>query len=163
VRENLEREEQVRTRREVEGTITDELIRRNAVDLPPRLVEYMLERVLREATEGKPVDEALRSELEQRYRPGVERSLRREVLLDAIARQEGIEATDDEVAVEIDRLAQSEPRQAARIRAHYQSAERRSGLKETLKERKALEKVVEAARFQDETVPATPLIVPATR
>jgi trigger factor len=161
VRENLEREEHIRTQREVEGTITDELIRRNAVDLPPRLVEYMLERVIREATGGKPVDEALRAELEQRYRPGVERSLRREVLLDAIARQEGIEATDDEVAQEIDRMAQAEPRQAARLRAHYQSTERRNGLKESLKERKALERVVESARFQDETVQGSPLVVPA--
>ena len=164
VRANLDREERLRVQREVEGTITDELVRRNPIDLPPRLVEWMLDRVIREATEGRTVDDALRGELEARYRPGVERSLRREVLLDAVARQEGLEATDDEVAQEIDRLARSDARQAARVRAHYQSAERRRGLRESLRERKALEKVIEAARMQDEVVPTeSPLIVPAVR
>lgn len=164
VRTNLEREERLRVQREVEGTITDELVRRNPIDLPPRLIEWMLDRVIREATEGRTVDDALRGELVARYRPGVERSLRREVLLDAVARQEGLEASDDEVAQEIDRLARSDARQAARVRAHYQSAERRRGLKESLRERKALEKVIEAARMQDEVVPTeSPLIVPAVR
>jgi len=45
-------------------------------------------RVIHEATEGRPVDETLHKELGQRYREGVERSLRRELLLAAVARQE---------------------------------------------------------------------------
>ena len=76
VKQNLEEEDSTRVRREVEGAITDELIRRNPFDLPPRLIDYMLDRVIREATEGRAVDETLRQELENRYRPGVERSLK---------------------------------------------------------------------------------------
>ena len=58
--------------------------------------------------------------------------------------------TDEEVAQEIDRMAQSDPRQAARIRARYQSAERRQALRESLLERKALDWVIEAATIHDE-------------
>src|SRR5262249_33092312 len=127
VRQNLEGEENIRTRREIEGVAADELIRRNPLELPARLVQWMLERVIREATTGRTLDETLLQELEQRYRPGVERSLKREVILDAVARQETLDVSDDEVAQEIDRLAQSDARQAARVRAHYQSSERRAG------------------------------------
>jgi trigger factor len=161
VRANLEDEERVRERREVEGAVTDELVRRNSFDLPPRLVQWMLERVIREATREREVDDALRAELEQRYRPGVERSLKREVILAAIARKESLAVTDDEVAREIDRMAQSEPRQAARVRAHYQSAERRQSLKESMVERKALDWVLEAATVHDEVIGEAPRIVPA--
>ena len=163
VRENLEGEEHQRTRREVEGAAADELVRRNPMDLPARLVQWMLDRVIREATEGRTLDEDLKRELEQRYRPGVERSLKREILLDAVARQEQLDVSDDEVAQEIDRLAQSDPRQAARVRAHYQSGERRQGLKESLRERKAMDWVIAQATIHEEVATDAPLVVPATR
>jgi trigger factor len=163
VRQNLEGEERLRVQREVEGAMTDELIRRNPIDLPARLVQWMLDRVIREATEGRDLDDALRGELEQRYRPGVERSLKREILLDAVAREEKLEVSDDEVAQEIDRQAQSEPRQAARVRARYQSSERRQALVESLRERKAMAWVIAAADVHDEVVTEAPLVVPAAR
>jgi trigger factor len=163
IRQNLEGEERLRAQREVEGGMADELIRRNPMDLPARLVQWMLERVIREATEGRELEDALRAELEQRYRPGVERSLKREILLDAVARQEKLEVGDDEVAQEIDRLAQSEPRQAARVRAHYQSSERRQSLRETLRERKAMAWLIGAADVRDEVATEAPLVVPAAR
>lgn len=163
VRLNLEGEERVRVQRQVEAVITDELVRRNPVELPERLVAFMLDRVIREATGERPVDDGLRSELEQRYRPGVERSLRREVILAAIARQEGLAVSEEEIAAEIERMVQSEPRHAARVRAHYQSAERRQGLGESLLERKAMEWVTQAATIHDEVVRDAPLVVPAVR
>jgi trigger factor len=163
VRLNLEGEERVRVQRQVEAAITDELVRRNPVELPERLVGFMLDRVIREATGERPVDDGLRAELEQRYRPGVERSLRREVILAAIARQEGLAVSEEEVAAEIERMVQSEPRHAARVRAHYQSAERRQGLRESLLERKAMEWVIQAAVITEEVVRDAPLVVPAVR
>jgi trigger factor len=162
VRLNLEGEERVRVQRDLETTIAGELIQRNPIELPVRLVESTLRRVLREVTEGRPVNEALGKELEQRYRPQVERSLRREILLSAVARQEKLEVGDDEVGGEIDRMAQADPRQAARVRARYQSAERRESLRESLRERKALDWLINAAEIEDVTA-ESPLVVPATR
>jgi trigger factor len=163
VRLSLEGEERVRVQREVEAGITDELIRRHAFDLPERLVGYMLERVIAEAVGDRPLDERLREELQGRYRPGVERSLRREVLLGAVARQEKLEVSEEEVAQEIERMTRAEPRQASRIRARFQSAERREGLKESLLERKALDWLINAAEVQDEAAGEPRLIVPAVR
>ena len=161
VRQNLEREEELRVRRDLETAATDALIQRNTLDLPERLVQWMLDRVIGEATAGRPMSDSLRGELQAHYRPGVERSLRRELLLDAVARAEKIAASDDEVAAEIDRMAQTDPRQAAKIRARYQSSERREALRETVVERKAMDRVLELAKVKDEVAGETPLIVPA--
>jgi trigger factor len=163
VQSNLEGEEAVRVRREIEATITDELIRRNPVELPERLVEWMLDRVIREAAGNRQLPENLRPELEQQYRPGVERSLRREILLAAVARQESLAVSDEEIAAEIDRMTQEDPRQAARVRARYQTAERRAGLGEGLLERKAMDKLIEAAQVSEEILRDEPALVPATR
>ena len=162
VRLNLEGEERVRAQRELEAALTTELVRRNSFELPERLVQWMLDRVIHEATEGRAVSDALRQELVGRYREGVERSLRREVLLAAVARQEKLEVGDEDVAQEIDRMAQADPRQAARVRARYQSPERRQALREALLERKALDWLINAAEIRDEASESR-LVVPATR
>jgi len=162
VRQNLESEEQSRRMRESEGAITDELLKRNTFELPERLVEHTLDRVIAEAAGGREIRDELRAELAQRYRPGVERSLRREVLLDAIARQEKLAVSDEEVSAEIQRMADAEPRHAARVRARYQAAERREALRESLLERKALNWLIEVADVRQAGA-GSPLIVPATR
>jgi trigger factor len=162
VRENLENEEAARLRRESEGAITEELLRRNTLELPERLVEHMLERVIAEASGGRDVRPDLRAELEKRYRPNVERSLRREILLDAVARQEKVEVSDDEVSAEIQRMADADPRQAARVRARYQTAERREALRESLRERKAMEWLITVAEVTERAA-ESPLVMPATR
>lgn len=163
VRLNLETEEHVRSQREMEGTISEELIRRNDFELPDRLVRWTLDRVVHEATGGRSIAEDLHKELETRYRPGVERSLKREVLLASVARLEGLEVGDDEVAAEIDRMTKAEPKQSARIRARYQSAEQRQGLRESLLERKALDWLINEAKVKEEEAKETPLVVPAGR
>jgi len=163
VKANLESEEATRVRREVEGAVSEALIQRNAVELPERLIEWTLDRVIHEAAGHREVPEQLHKDLGERYRPGVVRSLQREVLLAAVARQEKLEASDDEVASEIDRMARSEPRQAARIRARYQSAEARQGLRESLMERKALDWLIDQADMKEEEIQPSPLVVPAGR
>ena len=163
VRLSLEGEERVRIQREVEGAITDELIQRNPFELPERMVGYMLERVIAEAVGDRRIDEKLRTELESRYRSGVERSLKREILLGAVARQEALEVGEEDVAREIERMTQAEPRQAARVRARYQNAERRLALKESLLERKALDWLINAADMQETPSGESRLVVPAGR
>lgn len=150
VRQNLEGEDSVRVRREIEASVTEELVRRNAFELPPRLVSYMLTQVLREQTNDREVGAELRKQLEEHYRPGVERSLRREVLLAGIARQESLTVSDEEISAEIDRMVAQDPRQASRVRARYQSADRRRALGDGILERKAMDRIISTAKVTDE-------------
>ena len=161
VRENLESEDSTRSRRELEASATEELVKRNPIEVPARLVEYMLGSVVREQTGGREIGDELRTQLEGHYRPGVEQSIRRELILAGVARQESLSVTDEEIASEIDRMARQDPRQAARVRARYQSAERRHALGEGIRERKAMDLVIEAAKVTD--VPFTDVEEPATQ
>jgi trigger factor len=152
VRKNLEAEDAQRGRRELEAQAIDELVRRHSVDLSPRLVSYMLEQVIHEQIGEREVSEDLHKQLEEHYRPGVERSLRRELLLGALAKQESIAATAEEVAQQIQRLVDSDPKNAARVRQHYGSEERRRALAESIVERKALDLVIGASQVREEPV-----------
>ena len=163
VRTNLERDEQLRVRRVLESAVTDELLRRHPLELPERLVQYHLERYIHEAAGGREVPDSLHQELETRYRPAVERALRRDVLLEAVARQEGLSITDEEIAAEIDRMAQSDPRQAARVRVRYQSEERRRSLGQSMVEGKAMDWLIEHANVREEVLKDDPMVVPAAR
>ncbi len=162
VRQNLEAEDGLRVRRELEGLVTEELVRLNPFDLPPRLVEYMLDRVVHEQTGGRSVSEDLHKQLEEHYRPGVERSLRREILLAGVARQENLSVSAEEISADIDRMAAADPRQASRVRARYQNADQRRALGDTILERKAYDWLIEAARVTDEPL-TEPMVIPAGR
>jgi trigger factor len=159
VRRNLEAEAGEWARRQVEDAVVDELIRRNPFELPERLMRWTLDRMIQEAAGRRSIEEGVLKDLEQRYRPAVERSLRREILLGAVARQEGLQVTAEDLAAEIERMTQGEPRQAARIRARYQSAERRQALSDALLERRALDLLVTSAQVQENVVGGR--IVPA--
>ncbi len=152
VRHNLEAEDAQRVRRELEGQAIDELVRRHPLELSPRLVGYMLDQVLHEQTGGREVSEDLHKQLEGHYRPGVERSLKREILLGALAKQESLEVSNEEVGQQILRLVESDPRSAARVRQHYASAERRKALAESMLEKKALDLVIQASQLKEETL-----------
>ena len=107
---------------------------------------------MHEQTGDREVSEDLHKQLEEHYRPGVERSLKREILLAAIARQESLDVSPEEVGQQILRLAESDPRNAARVRQHYASAERRRALAESMLEKKALDLVLGAAEIKDEPI-----------
>lgn len=159
VRRNLERDAQTRARREVEEAVAEEMIRLNPIDLPERLVEWTLDRMVREAAGNAQADEALMESMREKYRPAIVRSLKRELLLGAVARKENLEVSEEDVAAEIERMVEADPRQAARIRARYQSAERRRALASGLLEHKAMDWLLEAATVDE----AESRIVPATR
>jgi len=150
VRQNLEAEDGSRVRRELEGALTEELLNRNPVELSERLVSYMLDQVIREQTQGRELAAEMKKTFEEHYRPGVERSLKREVLLAAVARQESLTVADEEVTADIDRMAAADPKQASRVRARYQTAERRNNLRGVLLERKAMDLVIASATLKDE-------------
>ena len=103
---------------------------------------------------GREVGADLKKTFEEHYRPGVERSIKREVLLAAVARQESLTVSDEEIAADIDRMAAADPKQASRVRARYQTAERRRSLGGALLERKAMDLVIGSANLKDEPLAA---------
>jgi trigger factor len=103
IRLRLEAEERLQARQRTEEALVDRLIAANPFELPESIIKRTLDRILEKAREETPnLDE---EEFQRTYTPLVERTRRREIILESIARQESLEATEDELEAEIARSA----------------------------------------------------------
>jgi trigger factor len=154
VRADLQRQADERADGVVRETILDQLIARHPFEVPVSLVDRRAEALLAsldirlpEGTEQEPALARLREQL----KPRAEREVRADLLLDAVAEREGLTPDDDAVTKEIESFAASEAQSPERVRALYERPEARSALKVRLGRRRALERLVSAARIVPES------------
>jgi trigger factor len=154
VRADLQRQADERAEGAVREAILDQLIARHPFEVPVSLVDRRADALLAsldirlpEGTEQEPALARLREQL----RPRAEREVRADLLLDAIAEQEGLTPDDDAVTKEIESFAASEAQSPERVRALYERPEARSALKVRLGRRRALERLVSLARIVPES------------
>jgi trigger factor len=95
----------------------------------------------------------LRARLHQELHPRAEHQVKASLLLEAIARQEQLMVSDDELDVQIDRFLERAGTARERMRALYQEPAARARLRAQLLQERALDRVVEHARVK--TVPLT--------
>jgi trigger factor len=140
-------------RRREEERVRDELlgrlVERNPVEVPASLVERRFERMLVElgvAAEGRrpELPEELRRELMERARRQVHGML----VLEALARQEGLSVEESEVGERIASIAGAAGERAAQVQAWYRQEENREGLRAHLLREKALALVVDRAKIK---------------
>src|SRR6266508_4001312 len=110
VREGLRREKEVERRRKFRRVIVDTLLSRVNVPAPETLVESETIAALKDyarylAANGMDPKQADWEKMRQDARPGAERRVKEYLLLDEIARREGIEVSDTEVEAEFKRAA----------------------------------------------------------
>jgi len=136
IRLNLEGEARMRLHRDQEEALVTQLIERNPMELPESMIAgYLAEVSQRLRGEGEEWTEDQKSQFLTEYRPHAERRLKRDLLVDAIARAEGITVPDEEVdetlrsaaegevpAPEMERLVRNE---AQRDRARVHLVERK--------------------------------------
>jgi trigger factor len=72
-------------------------------------------------------------------RPRAEQSVRRSIFLDAIARQEGIQVTDEEMDSEFQKLAEGTQKSAVAWRAQFEKEDRIHSFEQHLRQNKALD------------------------
>ncbi len=140
------------------------------VDLPRSLVAHEVEHLLADLEEtlarrGLTLETYLRAaeksveELRGEYEAVAQERLRTQLVLDEIARREGIVPTEEEITREAENLAQSLQQEVARVRQWLEDESRRSALVRTLRRRKTVEFLVNLASAGD--VPAGPGAAPA--
>lgn len=84
-------------------------------------------------------------ELRAQLRPEAERTIKTELVLDAVAAAEGLEATAEEIAAEIERLAQSVEEQGDQLRELARRPRAQESIGQALRRRKARQRLVELA------------------
>lgn len=144
VRLRLESEELMRSKQRLEETLIDQVLAAHPFPVPEVLMRYSFGRLLERLREGEqPVDE--QAVIEQ-YAPAIDRMHHRDILLQNVARQEGLEVTDEEVEAEIDGLAQEAGVEPAVLRRKMEAEGELSRMTDTLQERKVLDFLVANAQ-----------------
>ena len=108
IRLRLEGEERLAARERLESAVVDEVLRRNDFSPPESMVESLLERLVERAKErdaGVPEEELAR--LRRDYHPAAERSVKRQLLWEAIARAEQLKLSTEEVDAEVRRMVEA--------------------------------------------------------
>ncbi len=155
LREGLEREAE----HQYHDQVIDLLAERANLDYPPVLVEREVERLIRDqagastgtskdagqlerylSQVGKPQEEIL-----EEFRPIAERRVRRSLVLSEVADAEDIDATDEDVDAEIERLASGAGPKADELRKLFSAERAKDSLRRSLITRKTLERLVQIA------------------
>ncbi len=152
IRLNLEGEAMMQARREVEDALVEKVLAANPVPVPERWAER---RVAEEITEierrnNGPIPAAELDAVKAQIRATLEKQLRRELVLDAIARQESLTVTDPEVGEEIARLLEAGGRIAQEFRA-LPAEQRRQRVQDVLERRKVFDFLLGAAQVTEES------------
>jgi trigger factor len=124
----------------------DAIVQRHTFDIPESLVRDELEEHARGiatnlARQGIDVNKTSidwKKAFEEQ-RPHAEQAVRRSLVLDAIARQEKLEVTEDELEAEFQKLGESVNKTAAAVRAQFEKDKRIQGFREHLLQNKALD------------------------
>jgi trigger factor len=155
VQTQLETRQASEDRQALEDKIVDTLLARHPFGIPESLVmrqiahqiEHARERMRRQGIDPDrlPWDyDKLMGEL----RPGAERSVRRALLLEAVAEREGFAATDADVDAEVEKIAQAGQRPVPAIRRMMEKSGDLDALRRGLRERMTLQFLIDRAQIR---------------
>jgi trigger factor len=156
VRDDLITQARQNAEKEAREALLDSIVQRHSIEIPECLVQDELEGRARRlanslAYQGIDVNKTSidwKKVLEEE-RPRAEQAVRRSLVLDAIARQEGIEATDEELESELQKLAEGTNKSAAALRAQFEKDERIQSFREHLRQNKALDFIYRNANISE--------------
>jgi len=138
--------------------LLDGIVGRQPIDVPECLVteelnEYVRRMINNLAYQGFDVKQTAGFDWKKIYdeqRPHAEQSVRRMIFLDAIARQENLEVSEEEISAELDQLASQSRKSAEAWRADFEKTNRMDELKQNLLQDKALDFIYRNANIRVE-------------
>ncbi|GJG85181.1 trigger factor [Gemmatimonadetes bacterium T265] len=120
---------------EVRSKLLDQIIEANPFDVPPSWVANLANGY----AEAYQIPEKDRAQFAQQFRPLAERQVRRDVVVDALAKAHGLQASAADVDAEIETLARARNQEPGQFYAAMQKANRLNEIEHGLTERKAFE------------------------
>jgi len=135
----------------------DSILERHSFDVPECLIHEEFENYVHQiaanlAQQGIDINKTSidwKKMFEQR-RPQSEKEVRRSIALDAIARQEGIDISEEELDAEFQKISENSGKSAAAIKAQFEKDERIQGFRELLRRNKALDFIHRNANITEE-------------
>jgi trigger factor len=156
VRQQLEEEAARRADEAVRRAVVAELMKRHDVPVPhamlQRRTEALVEEVLHDwqRQRGRLKDDSqARAQLRKELEPRAHEQVKIALLLEALARQEAISVTDEEVEARVSALAQAAGGSAERVCALYQQPEARRQLRAQMLQSRAVDLLISRAHIRD--------------
>lgn len=151
IRSQLEQEAHRRADAVAREGVIDELVRRSPIEVPESFVSRRVEGLLAEfklELQSRGLQLSSRdheAEARDKLRPRAEREVRRDLLLDVVARQLGIEVGDDELAEQIGKIVASGGKHAEHLREHYAHDHARDAVRSEMRRARTLERLLASA------------------
>ena len=156
VRARLLSEAEERSRHRSEEDIRKGLLERNSFDVPATLVArqtaaMMQDTVRRLAAQGVDLKKVNMDvdKMSERLTPNAERMVRVSLLVDAIAKKEGIDVAFSEIDAEMKEMAGASGMEYGKVREMYSTEERMDALRDRLLERKVMAWLLEHAEVRE--------------
>ncbi len=155
VRRQLEAARTAESRRSLEDKVIDALLARHEFGVPEAMVmrqvahqvEHTRDRLRRQGVDPDAVQWDY-PKIVGELRPSAERSVRRALLLEAVADKEAIAPAETELDAEIEKFAQASQRPAPAVRRMMEKSGDLDALRHGLRERKTLDMLIEQARIK---------------
>ena len=146
IREDLERDAAEQAEAVVRGRILDLLLEANPFEVPLSMVERYTDTILGEQP-GIPKERM--AEIKENLRPEAERSVKRLLLLERVAETQRLDATEAELDVRIQEVADRSGSTPEKVYASFQKAGRLEALERELTERKVFDFLKQQSTITD--------------
>lgn len=136
IKEDLQRDADASAERELRRQLIDRIVEANPFEVPDAMVEQYLDGIL-QPREG--VDAQRLAEAREAARPAAEQAIRRMLVLERVAKLEGLEATPAEVDARVEEIASRVGRPAAEVRRQLGRNGRLDALADEITEEKVFD------------------------
>ena len=158
VREDLNNRAQHESTNRLRGDVMNKLVDAHAFEVPESLVEYQADQLLESVARDmmtRGVDPRQQEanwwkDVREQLKPQATRDIRGSMLLETIAEREEIEVTDEEIEAEVQAIADASRRTTVQVHDALTKQGGKRSIADRLRNRKALDIVVENARVTDE-------------
>jgi trigger factor len=159
VRSDLERRIREESERDLRESLVDWLLQANAFEAPETMVEQYLEAAVEDydgnwRRMGVQPEEEKRQEFARAARPSAERAVKRALVLESLARQHGLQVTEEEVDSWIEEKVQATGSGGSGIRQYFSDSRRRRRLRAELTDDKVFDFLKGKAEITEAPRPA---------
>lgn len=151
IREGLEKAASQRAEAELKDQLIDSLIEHNDIPVPPSMIQqqqqmmmYEMAQLMQLAGQQAPPGADFFAGIEERAKRRVQAG----ILLGSLARQEGLEVSQDDLDAKFQEIAERTGKHVAKVRAEYQDAQR-DALESQLLEEKVMALLTERAKIHE--------------
>ena len=158
IREDLVTYTKQTAEKKAREALLDTIIERQPIEVPDCLVteelgEYTRRLIDNLANQGFDVNQTASLDWKKIYdeqRPQAQQAVRQQIFLDAIARQENLEVSEEDITAELEKLAATSRKSAATWRGEFEKAGRMDEFKQSLLQNRALDFIYRNANIRVE-------------